>query len=87
MLEPEKFAEVKTTLYQPFYDFLKDYMQFFSIPGPVEDYCRQLIYNQCRYLHSKLEDFVNDSTNMANKKAWFEKYSSVLDSGPEDADE
>ena len=54
----DSMVEVRVELYQPFYDFIKEYMAFFGIKdSKIEDVCREMIYHCVEDLYQNLEEF------------------------------
>jgi len=67
-------VEVHVKLYEPFYNFLKEYLAFFGSKEKIEDVCRQMVYNAIMLLHSNLRDFAYADFRYIEKGAWFGKW-------------
>lgn len=65
---------VHVKLYEPFYNFMKEYLAFFGDKKPIEDLCRDMIYSDVNFLYRELKEFASNSTHHIEDGAWFEKH-------------
>jgi len=83
--------EVHVTLYEPFYNFMKEYLAFFGDKRTIEQLCRDMIYNDVNYLYQELTGFASESTHHVEEGSLFEKWphlaiTSYPDPEPEESD-
>jgi hypothetical protein len=71
------FITIPVDLYEPYVDFLQQYLNFFGSKQKLEDLCRQMIYDQANYLHDKLQDFVGEQGSFLDSTDFYWKYSVV----------
>jgi len=86
----DKRVEVRVSLYQPFHDFMKEYIAFFGIKQTIEQFCMGLIYNRLNYLYRELRNFVSNRDNHIEPQAWFERFphiAIVCDPEPEEEED
>lgn len=72
-----QMVSVNVTLFKPYYDFIKDYVQFFGSERSVAEICRMMIYANVNSLYQSLGAFVKDELTHVEKGAWFEKHSHI----------
>jgi len=68
----DNMVEVHVTLYEPFYNFLKEYLAFFGSKQTIENLCRGIVYQEVKYLYEKFEGFIKDEH--IEDGAWFNKW-------------
>ncbi len=66
--------DVNIQLYEPFYNFLKEYLAFFGSKQTIEDVCRSMIYDSVKLLHANLKDFAYGDFRYIENGAWFTKW-------------
>lgn len=81
-LKEHEMIAVTVTLYKPFYDFLKAYLDFFGSKQSMEDICRSIIYTDIQALYEGLQSqpFVDESD-------WFSKWPHIALTAFEDPEE
>jgi len=67
-------VKVQVELYEPFYNFMKEYLAFFGDPKTVENLCRTMIYESVKFLQQELEAFASQRQNLIEKGSWFNKW-------------
>jgi len=67
-------VDVHVQLYEPFHNFLKEYLAFFGSKEPIEDVCRNMIYECIKFLHKHLDEFASDDFRYIEKGAFFNKW-------------
>jgi len=85
----DKRVEVRVILFQPFYDFMKEYLAFFGSKQTIEQFCMSLIYDRLSRLYRELRNFVSNRDNEIDRQAWFERWphiATVCDPEPEEED-
>lgn len=84
-LEPN-VVEVRISLFKPFYDFLKEYVQFFGSKRSIEDLCRIMIYEDVENLYRTLGKWLESEVSHIETEAWPNKHAHLeITSSPEDA--
>jgi len=66
--------DVHVQLYEPFHNFMKEYLAFFGSEQTIEDLCRTMIYECVKLLYSNLEDFAEGDFKHIEKSALFKKW-------------
>ena len=71
-----EMIEVHTSLYKPFYDFLKEYLAFYGTSKTMEELCRQVVYNHVRYLYGEFKTFLANlpPTYLQRDRLWAKKW-------------
>jgi hypothetical protein len=82
-----ELIEVKVQLFSPFVDFLKEYLAFFGNGKPIEDFCRQMIYEQLGFLHNELTKFADQRNHLLDANVWYWRFSHVACTAPHDEEE
>ena len=67
-------VDVTVSLYEPFYNFMKEYLAFFGDKKTVEELCRTMIYESVKFLQQELESFASQRQNLIEKGSWFNKW-------------
>lgn len=70
----DSMVEVHVKLYEPFYNFMKEYLAFFGSKQTVEDLCRKMIYDSVSCLHQELREFASADYKHIEEGAWFDKW-------------
>jgi len=79
-------VEVHVKLYEPFYNFLKEYLAFFGSKRPIEDVLRDMIYTEVKCLYAELGGFIKGEH--VEDGAWFNKWPHIaIASSPDDEEE
>lgn len=67
--------EVTVRFYEPFYNFMKEYLAYFGSEQTVEELCRMMIYESVKFLYKELEEFAYaNSFRHIEKGSWFKKW-------------
>lgn len=83
-LEPN-MVEVRVHLFKPFYEFLKQYIQFFGSKRSIEDLCTIMIYDDVSSLYRGLGQWLESEVSHIEKEAWPNKHAHLeITSSPED---
>ena len=70
-------VKVELSLYKPFVNFLKDYLEFFGDNKTVEDLCRKMVYSEICRLYRELDEFSQKESSFVSKSALFNKHAHI----------
>lgn len=74
----KNMVKVEVELYEPFYNFIKEYLAFFGSKNTVEDFCRIAIYDAVKDLYNQLGCRVlkerEGTGEFLEEDAWFNKW-------------
>jgi hypothetical protein len=87
-----EIVELRVLVCKPFYDFLKEYLQFFGTKHSVENVCTLMINDNVTRLYQELEEFIGDpiAVRYADTAEWARKHEHLdlcADQGEEDKTE
>jgi len=87
-LESE-MVEIHTSLFYPFYQFLKKLLAFYGSNETVEDMVRQIVYKYVGEQYQGIRDFMSkDSVANGYREKWFEKWNHIaITSYPDEEEE
>lgn len=79
-------VEVHTTLYKPFYEFLKELLAFYGSKETIEDISRQIIYEYIRGQYERIHDLIcKDAVTKTYRQTWFDKWDKIaITCGPDE---
>lgn len=84
----DNMNEVHVTLYEPFYNFMKEYLAFFGDKRTIEDLCRSMIYSDVNHLYQELREFASKPNHFVKKGSWFDRWPHIaITSYPEPEEE
>ena len=70
----DSLVTVTVQLYQPFYNFMKEYLAFFGSKQSIEELSRTMIYQSVQTLYRKLEAFAKDPEKHLEESVCFNKW-------------
>jgi hypothetical protein len=82
-----EIIEVKVQLFSPFVDFLKEYLAFFGNEKSIENFCREMIYEQLGFLHNELTKFADQRNHLLDSDKWYWRFGHVACTVPHDEEE
>ncbi len=84
-----EMVQLKITVFSPFLNFIREYLQFFGDKQTLETFCMQAVYDKCNILHSDLTQFAKNKIHLLDPDAWYEKHShlAITSTQPEDETE
>jgi len=80
------YKEIKTQLYEPFYNLLKEYLAFSGADLSLDVFCRQIIYQYTRQLYLQIRDLAAKQP-LDLRESWFHKWTDIaitIDEGEDD---
>ena len=69
-----QIISLKIELCKPFYDFLKEYLNFFGSHYTVEEFCRSIVHNEVKILFNDLDDLTRSNESLLDKSDFFKKH-------------
>jgi len=71
-----EILELRIPLCKPFYDFLKEYLQFFGSKQSVENLCTMMINDNVTRLYQDLQQWISDkvAVRYVDEAGWSKKH-------------
>ena len=87
----DQMVPVNVRIFQPYVDFIQEYLKFFNSQYSVEDFCRSAVCDTVKRLYRELDKFVDEPQHYVEDDALFKKWPFLsifaVDDEREDGDE
>ena len=82
-----KMVKVQIELYEPFYNFIKEYLAYFGSDKTIEVFSMQAVYDKIKMIYTNLEEFACEEHRQIEPKEWFNKWPAIGCAAFEEPDE